>query len=45
MGVTDMPELARLIAAALKANDAATMAPEVTRFRSKFRKLHFIRAG
>ncbi len=39
-----MPELARFVASALKANDPATVASDVTRFRAQFRNLHFIRA-
>ena len=45
-GVTedDAPELARLIAAALRSNDPAALAPEVGALRRTFDQLHFIRA-
>jgi len=44
MGPGDMPELARLIVRALKAQDAPeTLAPEVTAFRRSFSRLHFVR--
>ena len=44
MGPDDMPELAKLIVRALKAQDAPeTLAPEVTAFRHKFQTLHFVR--
>ena len=36
------PELARLIAAALRSNDPASLAPEVGNWRQSFNKLHFI---
>jgi glycine hydroxymethyltransferase len=44
-GVTedDAPALARLIAAGLRANDPATLAPEVAALRRKFSGLHYIR--
>lgn len=38
------PELARLIAAALRANDPGTLAPEVSEWRRTFDKLHFVHA-
>ncbi len=44
MGPDDMPELAKLIVRALKAQDAPeTLAPEVTAFRHKFQSLRFVR--
>lgn len=44
MGPDDMPELAKLIVRALKAQDAPEMlAPEVTAFKGKFPRMHFIR--
>lgn len=45
-GVTeaDTPELARLIAAALRSNDPAALAPEVSAFRQRFAGLHHIRS-
>jgi glycine hydroxymethyltransferase len=43
MRAQDMPELARLIARALKANDAATVAADVTNFRQRFKGLAFVR--
>ena len=45
-GVTpaDAPELARLIAAALRSNDPAALAPKVKAYRAKFTGLHFIRS-
>jgi glycine hydroxymethyltransferase len=44
MGPDDMPELAKLIVRALKAQDAPeTLAPEVTAFRRKFSRMHFVR--
>lgn len=40
----DMPELAKLIVRALKAQDAPeTLAPEVTAFRRRFSQMHFVR--
>jgi glycine hydroxymethyltransferase len=39
----DMPELARLIAAALSAEDPSSVAADVTRFRRRFTSLHFVR--
>lgn len=46
IGVTekDAPELARLIALALRANDPAALAPEVAALRSSFDGLHYVRA-
>lgn len=38
------PELARLIAKALRSNDPASLAEEVAAFRHSFDKLHYIRA-
>ena len=45
-GVTedDAPELARLIAAALRSNDPAALAPEVGALRRTFDRMHYIRA-
>ncbi len=44
MGPDDMPELAKLIVRALKAQDAPeTLAPEVTAFKGKFPRMHFVR--
>ena len=45
LGVTeaDVPELARLIAAALRSNDPAGLAPEVAPLRQRFSGLHYIR--
>jgi glycine hydroxymethyltransferase len=44
MGPDDMPELAKLIVRALKAQDAPeTLAPEVTAFRRRFSQMHFVR--
>lgn len=42
MTTTDAPELARLIAAALRANDPASLAPEVAAWRQQFGTLHYI---
>lgn len=44
-GVTEAeaPELARLIAAALRSNDPAALAPEVAAFRRRFGGLHYVR--
>lgn len=39
----DTPALARLIAAALRSNDPATLAPEVAALRQTFDRLHYIR--
>ena len=39
-----VPELARLIVAALRGNDPAALADEVAAFRQSFERLHFIRA-
>ncbi|MFN6951705.1 MAG: serine hydroxymethyltransferase [Albidovulum sp.] len=43
-GVTeaDAPELARLIAAALRSNNPSALAPEVAAFRARFSGLHYI---
>ena len=39
----DMPELAALIARALRSNaDSEALAAEVTNFRQRFRQLHFV---
>jgi glycine hydroxymethyltransferase len=38
-----MPELARLIAAGLQANEPSTVASQVTAFRKPFQKIHYIR--
>lgn len=44
MGPDNMPELAKLIMRALKTQDAPeTLAPEVTAFRRKFSRMHFVR--
>ena len=44
MGPDDMPELAKLIVRALRAQDAPeTLAPEVSAFRRKFSRMHFVR--
>lgn len=45
-GVTEAhaPELARLIAAALRSNDPAALAPEVAALRRTFTGLHYVRA-
>ena len=40
----DMPRMAGLIAKALRANDPSTLAPEVTEWRARFDRLHFIRS-
>lgn len=42
MTADDAPELARLITAALKANDPSTILPEVSNWRQSFQSLHFI---
>jgi glycine hydroxymethyltransferase len=44
-GVTedDAPALARLIAAALRSNEPAALAPDVSALRQKFDRLHYIR--
>jgi glycine hydroxymethyltransferase len=44
MTPSDMPELAKLIARALTANDAETVARDVSAFRHRFKGLHFVRA-
>ena len=43
MTPTDMPELARLIAAALASDRPEALAPEVAAWRKRFDRLHFIR--
>jgi glycine hydroxymethyltransferase len=43
MTAADMPELAGLIARALRSNDPAALAPAVSDFRRRFAKLHFVR--
>ena len=43
VGVDDMPELADLLARALAAVDAASLADEVTAFRRRFTGVHFVR--
>ena len=44
MGPGDMPELTKLIVRALKAQDTPeTVAPEVTAFKGKFSRMHFVR--
>jgi glycine hydroxymethyltransferase len=45
-GVTEAhaPELARLIAVALRSNDPATIAPETANLRRLFDRLHYVRA-
>ncbi|OYX45219.1 MAG: serine hydroxymethyltransferase [Rhodobacterales bacterium 32-67-9] len=45
MTEADMPELARLIAAGLRANDPAALAPEVAAYRRQFTGLHFVRTA
>ena len=42
MQVADMPNLARLITAALRSNDPASLASEVAAWRATFTKLHYI---
>ncbi|WP_347311155.1 serine hydroxymethyltransferase [Defluviimonas sp. SAOS-178_SWC] len=42
MTETDMPELARLIAAGLRANDPASLAAEVAAYRQQFTGLHYV---
>ncbi len=42
MSVADAPELARLIAAALRAKDPSSLAPEVATWRKGFDTLHYI---
>ncbi|MCX7643791.1 MAG: beta-eliminating lyase-related protein [Rhodobacteraceae bacterium] len=46
-GVTeaDAPELARLIARALRGNDPEALAPEVAALRARFTGLHYVLAG
>lgn len=43
MTETDMPELARLIAEALRSNDPEAMASRVSDWRKQFGELHFVR--
>lgn len=43
MQVKHMPELAALIAEALRTNDPETIAPRTARFRQQFQELHYIR--
>lgn len=43
MTPADAPRLAGLIAAALRANDPGALAPEVSKWRQTFNRLHFIR--
>lgn len=44
MTPADMPELARLIARVLRGNEAPeAVAPDVTKFRQRFQRLHFVR--
>ncbi|MEQ1524594.1 MAG: aminotransferase class I/II-fold pyridoxal phosphate-dependent enzyme, partial [Aestuariivirga sp.] len=38
----DTPQLAEFVAKALRSNDPASLAPEVSQFRSKFSRLHYI---
>ena len=45
MTEADMPELARLIAAGLRANDPAALAPEVAAHRKRFTGLHYVRTA
>jgi glycine hydroxymethyltransferase len=42
MTAEDAPRLASLISQALKANDPATLAPEVAQWRQSFDRLHFV---
>ena len=44
-GVTpaDIPEIAALVAEALRSNDAASIAPRTAKLRAGFNKLHYIR--
>ena len=42
MTAEDAPRLARLVAAALRANDPAALAPEVAEWRRSFDRLHFL---
>ena len=42
MTAEDAPRLAGLIAAALRSNDPAALAPEVAEWRRSFDKLHFL---
>lgn len=43
MGVADMPQLAVLIAEALRSNDPAAIAPRTAEWRQSFTGLHYIR--
>ena len=43
MGVADMPQLAALIAEALRSNDPAAIAPRTAAWRQSFTGLHYIR--
>ena len=45
MGVDDMPELGRRIAAALRANAPEEMAEETARYRRQFDRLHYVHGG
>ncbi|MET1414266.1 aminotransferase class I/II-fold pyridoxal phosphate-dependent enzyme [Roseibium sp. HPY-6] len=45
MSEADMPELARLIAEALRSNDPHAMAGRVSEWRRSFKDLHFVRHG
>ncbi len=38
----DVPQLAEFVAKALTSNDPAGLAPEVSQFRSRFNKLHYV---
>ena len=42
MQLADMPNLARLITAALRSNDPASLASEVAAWRATFTTLHYI---
>jgi glycine hydroxymethyltransferase len=42
IGVSDAPQLASLIATALRSNDPASLAPEVRRYRETFQTLKFV---
>lgn len=44
MSAAHAPELARLLAAGLRANDPASLAPEVSNWRRSFANLHYIHA-
>ena len=43
MTVDDMPELARLLAAAIRSDDPESLADEVAAFRRPFDRVHFVR--